>query len=140
MFPNPQMIRWRIFKPIRDALGLDLDSAHTSIFEVAKLCEEQIKQHEANLDEDNITDYIDAYLVEMKKHENDLQSSFYKERGHYYLVNSLIDMFFAGMETTSSSLNWTFLILLHHPEIKRKLQTEIDKVQTLLPNYYFDVH
>jgi cytochrome P450 len=139
MFPHPQMIRWRIFKPIRNALGLYLDSLHTSIFEVAKLCEEQIKRHEANLDEDNINDFIDAYLVEMKKNQNNSQSSFYKDRGHYNLVNSLIDLFFAGMETTSSALTWTFLLLLHHPDIKRKLQKEIDTVQILLLSkmYYF---
>merc|ERR1712226_364870 len=32
------------------------------------------------------------------------------------------------METTSSTLTWTFLLLLHHPPIKRKVQEEIDMV------------
>ena len=131
-FPNPQMIKWWIFKPIRNALGLKLELLYTTFAEIANLCEEQIERHKENLDEANIKDFIDAYLVEIKKNEKNSQSSFYKDRGHYYLVNGMIDLFIAGTETCSSSLTWTFLLLLHHPEIKRKLQKEIDTVQTPL--------
>ncbi len=30
----------------------------------------------------------------------------------------MIDMFLAGIETTSTSLRWTFLFLLHHPDVQ----------------------
>ena len=33
-----------------------------------------------------------------------------------------------GAETTSSSLLWAILFLLHHPEVQRKVQAEIDEV------------
>ena len=132
LFPYPQMIKWWIFKPIRDVLGLKLELLYTCVAALAKICNEQIERHKEKLDVDNANDFIDAYLVEIKKNENNTQSSFYKERGHYYLLNVMIDFFIAGMETTSASLSWTFLILLHHPEIKRKLQKEIDTVQTPL--------
>lgn len=129
MFPTPQMIRWPIFKPLLTAMGFDLDAFLVPMKELTQLAEEQITGHKSNLDEDNTRDFIDVYLVEIKKNENNKQSSFHKERGHYYLVNVLIDLFVAGMETTSSSINWSCLLLLHHPEIKRKLQKEIDTVQ-----------
>ena len=48
--------------------------------------------------------------------------------GYYALFNDLIDMFLAGMETTSSSLLWTFLFLLHHPEVQSKVHQELDEV------------
>lgn len=38
------------------------------------------------------------------------------------------DYFLLGAETTSSSLLWSILFLLHHPEIQRKVQSEIDEV------------
>ena len=47
--------------------------------------------------------------------------------GYYALFNDLIDMFLAGMETTSSSLLWTFLYLLHHPEVQSKVHQELDE-------------
>ena len=128
MFPNPEMIRWAIFKPFRDAVNLNIDSLKTVLYAVAKLGEEQIEKHKETMEEDDGNDFISAYLKEMKKNENNPQSSFYKDRGHYYLVNVLIDLFAAGMETTSSAITWSFLLLLHHPEVKRKVQTEIDTV------------
>jgi cytochrome P450 len=40
----------------------------------------------------------------------------------------MIDLFFAGMETTSSSLLWTFLYMIHHPDIQQKVHQELDEV------------
>ena len=128
MFPTPEMIRWPIFKPLLTAMSFDLDAGLVAIEGMTQLAEEQITRHKSNLDEDNTRDFIDVYLVEMKKNENNKQSSFYKDRGHYNLVNVLIDLFITGMETTASSITWNCLLLLHHPEIKRKLQKEIDTV------------
>ena len=68
------------------------------------------------------------YLIEIEKHRNNKESSFHQERGHYMLINLLIDLFIAGMETTSSAIIWTCLLLLHHPESKRKVFEEIDQV------------
>ena len=73
----------------------------------------------------------DLFLKEIGS-TDDTDSSFYKERGHFNLVNDFIDLFIAGMETTSTSLLWTFFYLLHHPDIKTKIHEELDKVK-----YYY---
>lgn len=125
MFPFPEMIRWPI---ISSLVGPDMEKNLKCFDELKLLIEEYIEDHKASLDVDNIRDFVDIYLVEIEKHQNDKESSFHQERGHYMLINTLIDLFVAGMETTSSSILWTFLLLLHHPEIKRKLLEEIDKV------------
>jgi cytochrome P450 len=43
----------------------------------------------------------------------------------------MIDLFIAGMETTSSSLLHIFLQLLHHPEVQEKVHAELDAVGLL---------
>merc|ERR1712226_642173 len=69
----------------------------------------------------------DLFLKEIDN-THDTESSFYQERGHFNMVNDFIDLFLAGMETTSTSLLWTFLYLLHHPDVKVNIHKELDKV------------
>lgn len=38
------------------------------------------------------------------------------------------DLFSAGMETIKSSLQWGILFMLHHPELMRAVQEELDEV------------
>jgi cytochrome P450 len=58
------------------------------------------------------------------------ESPFYGTLGYYTILNSMMDLFFAGMETTSSSLVNLFLHLLHHPEAQLKVREELDRVRT----------
>ena len=74
------------------------------------------------------TDYIEDYLKEIKRNTNNLSSSFNGKRGEESLVISLVDLFLAGTETTTSSLMWAILFLLHHPKVQDQLHEELDKV------------
>ena len=47
----------------------------------------------------------------------------------------MIDLFLAGMETTSSSLMWTFLYMIHHPDIQKRVHQELDEVTII----FFDI-
>ena len=42
----------------------------------------------------------------------------------------ILDLFYAGSETTSTSLDWAFLYMAEYPEIQRKCQLEIHEVNT----------
>ena len=42
-----------------------------------------------------------------------------------YLIG---DLLFAGTETTGNTLTWSIVYLLHYPDVKEKVQKEIDKV------------
>ncbi|XP_035295687.1 cytochrome P450 2J6 isoform X3 [Cricetulus griseus] len=44
------------------------------------------------------------------------------------LICSTLDLFFAGTETTSTTLRWALLYMALYPEVQEKVQAEIDRV------------
>lgn len=48
------------------------------------------------------------------------------------IIILILEMFFAGSETTSSSMEWAMAELLHNPESMRKVKEELESV--LIPN------
>ncbi|XP_006862546.1 PREDICTED: cytochrome P450 2J2-like [Chrysochloris asiatica] len=83
-----------------------------------------IEKHRTDWDPAKPRDFIDAYLKEMTKYTGNTTSSFHEEN----LVCSTLDLFFAGTETTSTTLRWALLYLTMYPEIQEKVQAEIDRV------------
>ena len=104
---------------------------------IASMVEKQIQEHQNTRERDNVRDMMDLFLNEIEN-TTDPNSSFYGTKGHYAMVNDHIDLFLAGMETTSTSLNWTFLYLLHHPDMKYKIHDELDKVSIVFYITYFN--
>lgn len=41
------------------------------------------------------------------------------------MINFIHDLFVGGTETTSSTMNWALLCLLHYPEAQKKLRKEV---------------
>ena len=86
-----------------------------------------VEDHERTFDPENIRDFLDIMLLETKNSSNP-DSCFSPKLGIATIANSMIDLFMAGMETTSSSLIYVFLHLLHHPDVQKKVHKEIDLV------------
>ncbi|XP_038857444.1 cytochrome P450 2F2-like [Salvelinus namaycush] len=68
-------------------------------------------------------DFIDCYLDELDKRGDD-GSSFSEAQ----LIMYVLDLHFAGTDTTSNTLLTAFLYLMTHPEIQERCQQEIDTV------------
>ncbi|XP_006154982.1 cytochrome P450 2J2 isoform X2 [Tupaia chinensis] len=83
-----------------------------------------IEKHKRDWNPEETRDFIDAYLKEMAKHKSNATSSFDEEN----LICTTLDLFFAGTETTSTTLRWGLLYLAVYPEIQEKVQAEIDRV------------
>jgi cytochrome P450 len=107
--------------------NVGLNTWKDALEHIRSILEDQVKEHKDTIDEDSARDMMDLYLNEIEN-TTDPESSFFQERGYFAMLNSFIDLFIAGMETTSSSLLWTFLYMLHHPDVKRKVQLELDEV------------
>lgn len=60
--------------------------------------------------------------------ESDDSSSFSEEMGPKGLQSTMLDLFIAGTETTSTALSWAMLLMIRYPEIQSRVQEEIDRV------------
>jgi cytochrome P450 len=97
-----------------------------------------LEPFQMNLDPDNPRDFLDLMLLEHARPSKP-DSCFASDLGKVTIQNVMLDLFIAGMETTSSSLILILLQLLHHPDIKEKVQQEIDRViRTIERNRWHD--
>jgi len=77
----------------------------------------------------NPRDFIDVFLTEMnKKSGSNSESAFHGEEGRKNLVSVVADLFLAGSDTTSSTLDFAFIYLASFPQVQEKLQSEIREV------------
>ncbi|XP_035204797.1 cytochrome P450 18a1-like [Stegodyphus dumicola] len=92
--------------------------------ELRNFCRKEIEEHERTLDPTNIRDYIDGYLIEIKKRADDPDSTFTKE----VLVDMARGFLIAGGDTARVSVEWLVLLCAAFPEVQIKIQKEIDDV------------
>ncbi|KAK7866993.1 hypothetical protein R5R35_006860 [Gryllus longicercus] len=85
------------------------------------LFQEVIAEHLSTYDSVETRDLIDAYLHQMKSTE--------KKNNIFYTDDQLImvclDLFIAGSQTTSNTLDFAILLMVLHQDIQRKVQKEI---------------
>ncbi|RCN40005.1 unspecific monooxygenase [Ancylostoma caninum] len=88
--------------------------------------DKQIEAHgkHVNYDSDESNDYVEAYLKEKKRREADGDEVSFS---HIQLQNVCLDLWFAGMETTSNTLSWGAVFLLNHLDVQTKMQEEFDR-------------
>ena len=95
--------------------------------DIVSMMEENIQKHQQTLDRNEPRDFTDLALIEIEN-TIDETSSFYGEKGFDGLKTILLDLFFAGSETTSTTLTWAILYMVRYPDIQEKVQKEIDGV------------
>ncbi|PIO57760.1 hypothetical protein TELCIR_20820, partial [Teladorsagia circumcincta] len=86
----------------------------------------QIEAHQKDVDYDSehTNDYVEAFLKEQKRREADGDFESFK---HIQLQNMCLDLWFAGMETTSNTLSWGVVYILNHLDVQKRLHEELDR-------------
>jgi len=82
---------------------------------------ELVNEHKRTYDDDTMRNLTDVYLKQIKE-SND--PNFNEEQ----LTVILMDLFLAGAETTSTTLTWSLINLITHPEKQKKIHEEIDRI------------
>ncbi|XP_063771249.1 cytochrome P450 2C5-like [Pseudophryne corroboree] len=111
----PSVLSW--FPGIQKTLANNRDD----IFQFVR---ETFTAQKKQLDVNDQRNLIDRFLVKQQEEKPNPKLYFTNEN----LLALVMDLFAAGMETTSTTLRWGLLLMMKYPEIQRKVQNEIDKV------------
>ncbi|XP_003420838.2 cytochrome P450 2B11-like [Loxodonta africana] len=83
-----------------------------------------VAKHRETLDPSAPRDFIDTYLLRMDKEKSNPDTEFHQRN----LILTTLSLFFAGTETTSTTLRYGFLLMLKYPHIAEKVRKEIEQV------------
>ncbi|GFS02740.1 cytochrome P450 II f2-like protein II [Elysia marginata] len=86
-----------------------------------KLVQGVMRRENQDCNEDN---FIASYLEEQKKRESSGNPTHLTKKN---LERSMMDLLIAGTETTTATLLWFYLYMLHYPEVQEKIYKEIER-------------
>ncbi|KAG8552894.1 hypothetical protein GDO81_003137 [Engystomops pustulosus] len=98
--------------------------AFRNILSLKGFVRDKVKEHQETLDLNCPRDFIDCFLIKMEEDKEILNTEFHFDN----LFVTVMNLFFAGTETTSSTLRIGLRILLKYPEALAKAQKEIGMV------------
>uniref|UniRef100_A0A182PZ34 Uncharacterized protein n=1 Tax=Anopheles epiroticus TaxID=199890 RepID=A0A182PZ34_9DIPT len=93
-----------------------------------------IEEHKENFTEEKaVDDLVYAYIKEMRDREGTPNNNFTEVQ----LTMIILDIFIAGGQTTSVTLDLAFMMMIIHPDVQHKVHREIDSHLALdaVPHY-----
>ncbi|PIK51744.1 putative cytochrome P450 2U1 [Apostichopus japonicus] len=84
-----------------------------------------LKEHQQTLNEDDVRDYIDMYLLEIKRQQESGEEVIFKPEQAW---RAIMEIFGGGTDTTTNTLLYGILLTSLHTEVQDKVQEEIDRV------------
>ncbi|KAJ0063779.1 hypothetical protein NL108_006730 [Boleophthalmus pectinirostris] len=120
---SPWAALYNIFPRLMEWLPGKHQKAFKSIEELREFVTEKVKDHEDTLAPNSPRDYIDCFLTRAIK-EKGTSTEFHYDN----LVSTVLNMYAAGTESTSSTIRFALTLLIKYPEIQERMQKEIDCV------------
>ncbi|XP_047206886.1 steroid 17-alpha-hydroxylase/17,20 lyase [Girardinichthys multiradiatus] len=94
-----------------------------------KLLQKKYDEHKADYSDHVQRDLLDALLRAKRSAENNNTAEINAESvglSDDHLLMTVGDIFGAGVETTTTVLKWAITYLIHHPDVQRRIQHELD--------------
>ncbi|CAI5692798.1 cytochrome P450 2F3 [Oreochromis niloticus] len=105
-----------------------LPGSHHNVFakleEMRAFIMNKIQEHQDRLDASSPRDYIDCFLLRLNQEKHIPISQFHYDN----LVSTVLNLYLAGTETTSSTIRYALNVLIKYPKIQETIQQEIDTV------------
>ncbi|XP_075057404.1 cytochrome P450 2K1-like [Mixophyes fleayi] len=92
--------------------------------EFQEFVKETFTKQKKELDVNDQRNLIDSFLA--KQQEGKPESTLYYHDDNLTVL--VVNLFGAGMETTTTTLRWGLLLMMKYPEIQKKVQNEIKRV------------
>ncbi|KAF7665318.1 hypothetical protein LDENG_00147620 [Lucifuga dentata] len=120
--PRGQM--FNIFPWLMEFVPGHHHTVFAKIGEVRAFIHTKIHEHQETMDPSSPRDYIDCFLMRLDQEKNNPTTEFH----HDNLVSTVLNLFLAGTETTSSTIRYALSILIKYPQLQEQMQQEIDSV------------
>ncbi|XP_034024489.1 cytochrome P450 2F3 [Thalassophryne amazonica] len=115
---------YNIFPWLLEYLPGHQQTVFAMLEEVRAFIKVKIQEHKNTLDSTSPRDYIDCFLIRMNQEKDNPSTEFHYEN----LLSTVMNLFLAGTETTSSTIRYALSVLIKYPELQAKIQKEIDTV------------
>ncbi|KAM9318765.1 uncharacterized protein KZ484_023070 [Pholidichthys leucotaenia] len=119
---SPMGLLYNIFPRIMEHLPGRHHKVFGQIKDLSGFIKKKIQEHKETLNSSSPRDYIDSFLIRMDQENNNPKTEFHYDN----LVPTVINLFGAGTETTSSTIRFALSVLIKYPNIQEKMQKEID--------------
>ncbi|XP_071154400.1 steroid 17-alpha-hydroxylase/17,20 lyase-like isoform X1 [Mytilus edulis] len=101
----------------------------TEIFdEIAERYRKKLEEHKKSFDRDYIRDFTDALILARQEAEDEEDKEVLSELTDLHLVNTISDIFGAGIDTSRVTMYFAVHYMAGLPEIQAKVHEEIDRV------------
>ncbi|XP_069590375.1 cytochrome P450 2K1-like isoform X2 [Ranitomeya imitator] len=117
---SPKVLLYNYYPFLGSLLGLH-KKVKQNIEDQKRFMLKRFTNQRLDFNANNITGFIDAYLLKQEQEATKAQTYFNEEN----LLISVLDLFAAGTETTSTTVRWGILLMMKYPEIQKKVQEEI---------------
>ncbi|KAM4566739.1 cytochrome P450 2Y3 [Odontesthes bonariensis] len=117
-------VMYNIFPWLMERLPGYQHTVFAGIEEIREFVETKIQEHKETLNPSCPRDFIDCFLIRSAQ-EKDIPTT---EFHHENLVSTVLNLFLAGTETTSSTIRYALSVLIKHQNVQEKMQQEIDTV------------
>ncbi|XP_002730828.1 steroid 17-alpha-hydroxylase/17,20 lyase-like [Saccoglossus kowalevskii] len=84
-------------------------------------------EHKQKFDQDNLNDLID-YLLDAQRQAKEENADNISSLTDTHLVQTVSDMFGAGIDTTTHTMDWSIIFLTRYPDVQAKVAREIHDV------------